>query len=77
MAPTSTKQEIKKMKLSPKAQRLVDSAEVIGTVEGVTYYEAPNGGDEVPLMIINAEGKARYSDHWELPQSSWKTEING
>ena len=60
------------IKLSPKAQNLVDNAEVIGTVDGVTYYEAPNGGDEVPLMIINAKGKAKYSDHWELPEKEFK-----
>lgn len=50
-----------------KAIRLAKEATLIGTVCGVPFYEHPTLGDESPLLYINKEGKAKVSDHWELP----------
>lgn len=50
-----------------KAIRLAREATLIGTVCGVPFYEHPLHGDESPLLYIDAQGKARVSDFWELP----------
>lgn len=50
-----------------KALRLVKAATHIGTICGVPFYEHPTLGDESPLLYITADGRARVSDHWELP----------
>jgi hypothetical protein len=50
-----------------KAVRLTEVATRIGIVCGVPFYEHPTLGDESPLLYITADGRAKVSDYWELP----------
>ena len=50
-----------------KAIKLTETATHIGTVCGVPFYEHPTLGDESPLLYITADGRAKLSDFWELP----------
>ena len=43
----------------------IEALEVLGTVNGVTYYECPAQGDEAPLQIIEA-GRLVDSDFWDM-----------
>ena len=58
-----------------KAKRLAAEGTYLGTVAGVPFYEHPTLGDESPLLFIDAEGKARLSDFWELPELSEFVEL--
>lgn len=50
-----------------KALALVATATLIGTVNGIPFYESPTMGEDAPLLFINEEGKVKRSDFWELP----------
>lgn len=39
----------------------------IGSVKGFDFYEHPELGDEVPLLVITPQGLVKYSEFFELP----------
>jgi hypothetical protein len=53
--------------VTTKARTLAATATLIGTVNGIPFYESPTMGDESPLLMINEEGKVKRTSFWELP----------
>ena len=64
------------MQLSDKATAfLAMNPTVLGSIAGVTYYEHPVYGDEVPMFYIE-DGKLRKSVHWDMDsahEAMWNT----
>lgn len=50
-----------------KAKRIAKEGTLIGSVCGVPFYEHPVYGDEVPLLYITKDGRAKLSDFYEVP----------
>lgn len=54
--------------LSDKAAKfLARNPTLIGTVAGDSFYEHPEHGDIVPLVVIRSNGRISYSDFYDLP----------